>query len=123
MLPAMLKAAFRQGKCKAAIPLSASGRIKCRALTAADIMEAYTKINLVSRSFASFFAAFDIWLTPTMADVAPPLGYLNSSSPDVDLLIQRFSEPPHGGFFVARPGKMAPSAAPAATPMAARTRG
>jgi amidase len=65
---------------------------KGRALTTSDLMQTYKKINTVARAFASFFDAFDIWLTPTMSDVAPPLGYLDSSSPDVDLLISRFSE-------------------------------
>lgn len=65
---------------------------KGRRLSAAEIAQVYKKINRVSRSFASFFEAFDIWLTPTMSDVASRRGYLDSSSPDVDLLIRRFSQ-------------------------------
>jgi Asp-tRNA(Asn)/Glu-tRNA(Gln) amidotransferase A subunit family amidase len=46
----------------------------------------------VGRSFAAFFNTRDIWLTPTMGDVAPPVGYLDSNAPDVTLLFHRFSE-------------------------------
>jgi amidase len=63
-----------------------------RGTSALDLMDALRRVNMVSRSFASFFVTHDVWLTPTMGDVAPPLGYLNSSSPDVDLLVKRFSE-------------------------------
>ena len=63
-----------------------------RALAASDLMQTYRKINTVGRAFAGFFDRFDVWLTPTMSDVAPPLGYLDFSSPDVDLLISRFAE-------------------------------
>ncbi|MFZ2140773.1 MAG: amidase [Xanthobacteraceae bacterium] len=63
-----------------------------RRLSAFDLLAAREKINRVSRSFAAFFDTHDIWLTPTMGDVAPPVGYLDSNSPDVTLLLQRFSE-------------------------------
>ncbi len=63
-----------------------------RGLSAVDIMAAREKINQVSRSFAVFFENHDIWLTPTMGDVAPPQGYLDSSSTNVALLMQRFTE-------------------------------
>jgi Asp-tRNA(Asn)/Glu-tRNA(Gln) amidotransferase A subunit family amidase len=59
--------------------------------SALDLLAAREKINRVSRSFAAFFDTRDIWLTPTMGDVAPPLGYLDSNAPDVTLLFQRFS--------------------------------
>jgi amidase len=63
-----------------------------RKLDAVDLFRALKKVNAVSRSFASFFESYDIWLTPTMADVAPVLDYLDSTAPDVELLIKRFSE-------------------------------
>ena len=63
-----------------------------RRLTASDLLAAREKINRVSRTFAAFFETRDIWLTPTMGDVAPPIGYLDSNAPDVSLLFQRFSE-------------------------------
>jgi amidase len=63
-----------------------------RRLTAFDILAAREKINRVGRSFAAFFNTRDIWLTPTMGDVAPPVGYLDSNAPDVTLLFHRFSE-------------------------------
>ena len=61
-------------------------------MSALDLMDALRKVNIVSRRFASFFETHDVWLTPTMGDVAPPLGFLDSSSSDVDLLVKRFSE-------------------------------
>jgi Asp-tRNA(Asn)/Glu-tRNA(Gln) amidotransferase A subunit family amidase len=63
-----------------------------RKLSALDLTSARKKINTISRSFATFFETFDVWLTPTMGNVAPPHGYLDSCSPDVALLTQRFSE-------------------------------
>jgi amidase len=63
-----------------------------RKLSAMDLMRALKKINAVSRSFTAFFETHDVWLTPTMSDVAPQLRYLDSNSPDVDLLVKRFSE-------------------------------
>jgi amidase len=63
-----------------------------RSMSALDLMDALRKVNIVSRRFASFFETHDVWLTPTMGDVAPPLGFLDSSSSDVDLLVKRFSE-------------------------------
>ena len=63
-----------------------------RKLSAMDLVQARKKINTVSRPFAAYFESHDVWLTPTMGDVAPPLGFLDSNSPDVELLIKRFSE-------------------------------
>jgi amidase len=60
-----------------------------RRLTAFDILAAREKINRVGRSFAAFFNTRDIWLTPTMGDVAPPVGYLDSNAPDVTLRLRR----------------------------------
>lgn len=61
-------------------------------LTAMDLMSALKKANEVGRSFAEFFSDFDVWLTPTMSSVAPAHGYLDSSSPDVGRLLDRFSK-------------------------------
>jgi amidase len=63
-----------------------------QALTALDLLNTRRDLNEVSRSFASFFVDHDLWLTPTMGDVAPVLGYLNSSSEDTELLVKRFSD-------------------------------
>ena len=63
-----------------------------RKLSALDLMSALKKVNGVSRSFAAFFENHDIWLTPTMGALPPLLGYLDSSSSDVGLLMTRFSE-------------------------------
>jgi amidase len=63
-----------------------------RKLSALDLMSALRKVNAVSRSFAAFFETYDVWLTPTMGGLPPLLGYLDSSSSDVGLLVTRFSE-------------------------------
>jgi len=55
-------------------------------------MSALKNVNAVSRSFAAFFENHDIWLAPTMGALPPLLGYLDSSSSDVGLLMTRFSE-------------------------------
>ena len=61
-------------------------------LSAVELTVALNKVNTVSRSFAAFFETHDVWLTPTMGDVAPTLGYLNSNAADVELLVKRFSD-------------------------------
>jgi Asp-tRNA(Asn)/Glu-tRNA(Gln) amidotransferase A subunit family amidase len=63
-----------------------------RKMSALDLMSALKKINAVSRPFAAFFESHDIWLTPTMGGLPPPLGHLDSSSSDVGILVTRFSE-------------------------------
>ena len=63
-----------------------------RKTSALELMSALKKVNAVSRSFAEFFETHDVWLTPTMGGLPPPLGYLDSSSSDVGLLVSRFSE-------------------------------
>lgn len=63
-----------------------------RKLSAVELAAALKKVNVVSRSFVAFFGNHDVWLTPTMGDVAPALGYLDSNAADVELLVQRFSE-------------------------------
>ncbi|MDI3468639.1 MAG: amidase family protein [Pseudolabrys sp.] len=61
-------------------------------LSAVQLAAALKKVNSVSRSFAAFFETRDIWLTPTMSDVAPLVGYLDSNTANVELLVKRFSE-------------------------------
>jgi amidase len=61
-------------------------------LKAFDLLRATRALNTASRSFSRFFATFDIWLSPTMADTAPKLDFLDSSSADVELHYKRFYE-------------------------------
>jgi Asp-tRNA(Asn)/Glu-tRNA(Gln) amidotransferase A subunit family amidase len=60
-----------------------------RRLGAMDLLRATRKLNGVSRSFAQFFEHHDIWLTPTMGGMPPPLGYLDSMTDDIDELYRR----------------------------------
>ena len=39
--------------------------------------------------FAGFFERYDIWLTPTMATLPPPLGYLDANMADTELYFDR----------------------------------
>jgi amidase len=63
-----------------------------RAMGALELLRIRRELNAVSRAFAAFFEIRDIWLTPTMGDVAPPLGYLDSSGPEIGRLIERFAD-------------------------------
>ena len=60
-----------------------------RALSAIDLLQATRKLNTVSRQFARFFEDFDIWLTPTMAQLPPKLGYLHADVDEVERFFQR----------------------------------
>lgn len=58
-------------------------------LSAVDLLRATHKLNTVSRAFAKFFEHHDMWLTPTMGDLPPKLGYLDSNSDDITTLYER----------------------------------
>jgi amidase len=60
-----------------------------RRLGAVDLLKATRKVNAVSRSFTRFFETHDVWLTPTMGGMPPPLGYLDSMTDDIDELYRR----------------------------------
>jgi amidase len=62
---------------------------KGRGLPAIELLRATRKLNTVSRAFAQFFENYDIWLTPTMGDLPPKLGYLDSTSDDITVLYDR----------------------------------
>ncbi len=50
-----------------------------RGLDAVDLLEAFEKLAEASRAIAPFFARYDAWLTPTLAQRPLPLGVLNAS--------------------------------------------
>ena len=62
---------------------------KGRQLTGIDMLHAITALNSISRQFAPFFEDYDIWMTPTMAQLPPPLGYLYADVDDVELFFER----------------------------------
>ena len=60
-----------------------------KSLSAIDILRAIGGLNTVSRQFAPFFEDYDVWLTPTMAQLPPKLGYLFTDVDDVELFFER----------------------------------
>ena len=64
--------------------------LKCvetgRRVTAIDLYAAQRTCNFVSRSVAAFFHDYDVLVTPTVATLPPPLGYLNQNDPSLDPL-------------------------------------
>jgi amidase len=60
-----------------------------RSLSAIDMLRAIGGLNTVSRQFAPFFEEYDAWLTPTMAQLPPKLGYLFADVDDVELFFER----------------------------------
>jgi amidase len=62
---------------------------KGRALSAIDLSRAVGKLNRVSRQIAPFFADYDCWLTPTMAQLPPKEGYLFADVDDVEGFFER----------------------------------
>jgi len=60
-----------------------------RRLDAIGLLRATRRLNEASRSFASFFEDHDIWMTPTMAQLPPKLGYLDSNLEDAEQFFER----------------------------------
>ena len=55
-----------------------------RRITALDMYAAQRTCNVISRSVAAFFHDYDVLITPTVAQLPPPLGYLNQNDPTLD---------------------------------------
>jgi amidase len=55
-----------------------------RRLTAADLYAGLRTCNQISRAVSEWFLAYDVLLTPTTAQLPPPLGYLNQNDPSLD---------------------------------------
>jgi amidase len=62
---------------------------KSKSIGCTDYLRAIAKLNTVCRQFARFFATHDVWLTPTMAEPPPPLGYLYADVDDVAEFFRR----------------------------------
>jgi amidase len=62
---------------------------KSKTIGCVEYLRAVAKANVVSRQFARFFGEHDIWLTPTMAEPPPPLGYLDADMDDVEEFFRR----------------------------------
>ena len=58
-------------------------------LGAVDLLRSIRTLNRVSRQFARFFGDFDLWLTPTMAQLPPKLGHLYADVEDVERFFER----------------------------------
>ncbi|MED4205339.1 amidase [Neobacillus mesonae] len=54
-------------------------------LTADELLEAFDIQNRISRSVGDFFTRFDVLLTPTAAQLPPPIGELDMNAPDSDM--------------------------------------
>ncbi|WP_225774723.1 amidase [Pseudomonas sp. Marseille-Q5115] len=55
-----------------------------RELTAVELLDAMHERNLVTRRMGQLFSDYDVLLTPTLPDVAPPLGQYNSGQEKLD---------------------------------------
>ncbi len=53
--------------------------------TALDLSAAQRTGNFINRSVGAFFRDYDVLITPTVATLPPPLGYLNQNDPTLDL--------------------------------------
>ena len=60
-----------------------------RKVSASEFVRAVNGINGIARTFAGFFERYDIWLTPTMATLPPPLGYLDANMADTEIYFDR----------------------------------
>ena len=54
-------------------------------MTAGDLVRAQIALNATSREMASFFATYDILLTPTLATPPVPIGYLFAETDGAEL--------------------------------------
>ena len=55
-----------------------------RRTTALDLLAAQRTGNFINRAVGAFFRDYDVLLTPTVATLPPPLGYLNQNDPTLD---------------------------------------
>jgi len=55
-----------------------------RRTTALDLYAAQRTGNFINRSVGAFFRDYDVLITPTVATLPPPLGYLNQNDPTLD---------------------------------------
>ena len=55
-----------------------------RRTTALDLFAAQRTGNFINRAVGAFFRDYDVLVTPTVATLPPPLGYLNQNDPTLD---------------------------------------
>jgi len=55
-----------------------------RRTTALDLLAAQRTGNFINRAVGAFFRDYDVLVTPTVATLPPPLGYLNQNDPTLD---------------------------------------
>jgi Asp-tRNA(Asn)/Glu-tRNA(Gln) amidotransferase A subunit family amidase len=70
-------------------PLTRAVAERGRAMAAADYIGHLQALQRESRRIAAFFMRHDIWLTPSLAAPARPIGYFDTTSTDVDSWIDR----------------------------------
>jgi Asp-tRNA(Asn)/Glu-tRNA(Gln) amidotransferase A subunit family amidase len=61
-------------------------------IRASDYLLAVTVLQGIAREVAGFFARFDVWLSPTLAEPPPPLGTFDVRSTDGPAMFRRASE-------------------------------
>lgn len=71
-----------------------------RSVPATDYVAAVQILEASSRAMGRFFDSFDIFLSPTTAQIAPPLGWLRDDALDLDTFFTRFwNHAPHAALF------------------------
>jgi amidase len=63
-----------------------------REIRAADYLLAVTALQRIAREVAGFFARYDLWLSPTLAEPPVPLGTFDRRSADAPAVFRRASE-------------------------------
>ncbi len=72
-------------------PLTYAIAERARALSAAELILALHGLHRHARLVARFFASHDLWLTPTLAQPPPPIGWFDIDSSDVDAWVERLT--------------------------------
>jgi amidase len=71
-------------------PINAEWVLRGRAISGDAYLGAVQFLHSTSRSLGRFFQTQDVFLSPTTAEIAPPLGWLAGAGLDVDVFFDRF---------------------------------
>ncbi len=71
-------------------PVNSEWVLRGEAFSGTDYLAAIDALHQSSRALGRYFAAYDIYLSPTTAETAPRLGYLAGAGMDVDAFFERF---------------------------------
>jgi len=71
-------------------PVNAEWVLRGDAISGTAYLDAVSVLHQTSRSMGRFFAAHDIYMSPTTAEIAPPLGWLSGEGMGVDAFMDRF---------------------------------